>query len=212
MVQAVLSDKPSDVKGTILLRDRAEWSAHDEVDPFKDCLEIVYDDGESDGKQSYGHSGPAIRIRPSAFIPENVDGKNLPITGFRLYASRYGSGYEPDESMVDVALIDPKGTVQWSGSFPYSLFSYKERWVDLPLPEPVSVDFSSQPDGDWILALDPHAGEYKGIYFHYDTDLESDSGVKELSRSLKGTAVDGFQLVPDREWMLRMYLVASDTN
>jgi hypothetical protein len=210
MIQACLSDEPSGTKGTMLLKD---WTPPEEFDPFEECVEILSDHGESDGKQSYGGSGPAIRFRPSAFIPEDAAGKDVRLAGFRLYASRYGSGYDPDESMVDATLIDPKGTVRWSGSFPYSLFSYKEQWVDLALDRPIPIDISRELEGDWILAFDPHAGEYKGIYFHYDTDLESRSGTKDLSHSLKGTADDGFEPVPGREWMIRAYFtVSSDAS
>jgi len=195
MVRLHLSREPSGENGIIRL---ADWKPPVHVDPFEGCLEAKYDTGESDGKQSYGGSGPAIRFKLAEVLPKDVSIEDLELKGFRLYAGRYGSGYDTEQTMLHVAVLGHENKVLWQGTFPYSLFAYKAKWVDVVLPEPLALRSSDLREGELTVAMDPEAHQYKGIYFHYNKTPGS-------SRSLAGTVAKGFRQVPDREWMIRAF-------
>jgi hypothetical protein len=111
-----------------------------------------------------------------------------------VFASRYGSGYSPEETKLRVIVRDAKGATLAETGFAYANFGYKAAWVDLVFDEPVSIP---QP-GEWVtIALDPEATQSKGVYFHYQKNPSA-------SHSLVGTVNDGFKEVLDREWMLRL--------
>ncbi|MCC6698726.1 MAG: hypothetical protein IT365_24085 [Candidatus Hydrogenedentes bacterium] len=196
MIRAYLSAEPSGEKGVQRL---ADWSPPKNVEPFEGLVEAKYDDGVSDGKQSYGGAGPYIRYAATTwamFLGRRVH--SVPDTealvGLRVYGSRYGSGYDAETTMLHVIIQDPDGKEVAKADFPYSLFSYKERWVDLVLPEPV---MSGTVD-EFTCILDPEAHQTKGIYFHYKKNpAESHSGVAKSGKADKPT--------PDREWMIRAY-------
>jgi hypothetical protein len=195
MIRAYLSEEPSGDKAVMRL---ADWKPPVEADPFVDCIEARYDDGESDGIESYTGAGPALLFRPADFLGEDLGSKNILLRGFRVYGSRYGSGFDPDKAVIKVSLIDPDGKVRWDGEFPYSLFSYREKWVDLILKEPIPPGVSGIAGDVWTVALDPEADKYKGVYFHYNQNPAE-------SHSLVGTVEQGFELLPDRQWMIRTY-------
>jgi len=198
MVRVYLSEHPSGIKG---IQRLADWKPPEVLDPFKGCIEAKYDMGKSDGMQSYGGSGPAIQIRLSDFIPEGVSLRDVKLKGLRLYASRYGTGYDPEKTFGKLLLLDTRGKVLGEAAFPYALFSYKEKWVDVVLPEPLGLGVLAE-DGELLrVAFDPGATRYKGIYFHYTRNPKT-------SHSLVGTAARGFQETPDREWLIRAYFVA----
>ena len=196
MLRLYMSAEPSGEKGVQRL---ADWSPPEHVDPFEGLVEVKYDDGVSDGKQSYGGAGPYIRYPATMwayFVGNRVH--SIPDTealvGLRVYGSRYGSGYDPETTMLHVIIQDQDGKELAKVDFPYSLFSYKERWVDLVLPEPIL----SKQMGEFMLILDPEAHQTKGIYFHYKKNpAESHSGVAKNGKADKPT--------PDREWMIRGY-------
>jgi len=114
---------------------------------------------------------------------------------------RYGTGYDPEKTFVKLLLLDTRGKVLGEAAFPYALFSYKEKWVDVVLPEPLGLGVLAE-DGELLrVAFDPGATRYKGIYFHYTRN-------PKISHSLVGTAAREFQETPDREWLIRAYFVA----
>jgi len=195
MVRVFLLDKPSGAKGTQRL---ADWRAPKVVDPFKGCIEAKYDKGRSGGKQSYGGRGPAIKINFADFLPEGIEAKDLTLKGIRLYASRYGSGYEPEKTLLKLSVLGADGKVLRQATFAYSLFSYKQKWVNLVLSKPLSLGALPEGVEQLTLAIDPEANQYKGIYFHYGKN-------PKVCHSLAGTVKNGFQETPDREWMMRAY-------
>ncbi|HIJ64375.1 MAG TPA: M56 family metallopeptidase [Candidatus Hydrogenedentes bacterium] len=200
MVRVRLSEQPSGDKVIHRLSDR---SPPKHVDPFEGCIEAKYDNGESDGRQSYGGRGPAMYVDVSDFLPRTIsDGidlaplffrpKSLTLKGFRVYGSRYGSGYDPETTTVKVSVLGAAGKILREQNFPYALFSYKEKWVDFALPEPIRVQ------SNIAVLFDPEAHQTKGIYFHYNqAPPASHSGIAKNGRFLKET--------PGREWMIRAY-------
>jgi len=195
MVRLHLSREPSGKKGIMRL---ADWRPPVHVDLFEGCLEAKYDTGQSEGIQSYGGSGPAIRFKLAEVLPKNVSIEDLELKGFRLYAGRYGSGYDTEQTKLQLAVLGHENTTLWQGTFPYSLFTYKAKWVDVVLPEPLSLRSSDLKEGELTVAMDPEAHQYKGIYFHYNKNPDT-------SHSLAGTVARGFRDVPDREWMIRAF-------
>jgi len=195
MVRLHLSHEPSGEKDIMRL---ADWKPPVHVDPFEGCLEAKYDTGQSEGIQSYGGSGPAIRFKLAEVLPKNASIEDLELKGFRLYAGRYGSGYDTEQTMLQVAVLGHENRTLWQGTFPYSLFTYKAKWVDVVLPEPLALRSSDLKEGELTVAIDPEAHQYKGIYFHYNKNPDT-------SHSLAGTGAKGFRQVPDREWMIRAF-------
>ena len=168
MVRPYLSDQPSGKRG---IKRLADFKPPEVVDPFEGCLEVKYDTGKSDGMQSYGGSGPAIRITLDDLSARMESGlKNLKLKGFRLYASRYGSGYDTEKTILRVNGFNPGGRVLWKDSFPYSLFDYKAKWVDLVLPRPVAAGDLITQEEPLMVAFDAQAHKYKGIYYHYNNN------------------------------------------
>jgi beta-lactamase regulating signal transducer with metallopeptidase domain len=196
MIKVEMSGKPSGEKGFRYLDD---WKPSTTEDPFTGCVEAVYDDGESDGKQSYGGSGPAMKI----FIGDTgITGGNISIRGFQIYAGRYGSGYIPEDTHIILAILNPENQVLYKGNIPYSKFSYMEKWVDIVLEKPVVIESS---DSYFLVSFDPQAHQTKGIYFHYNKDPKE-------SHSLVGSVGSGFEDTPDREWMIRAFLESTNAS
>ncbi|MFH0793424.1 MAG: hypothetical protein V2A74_05265 [bacterium] len=196
MVRLHLAQEPSGEKG---IQRLADWKPPVTSDPFEGCIEAKYDAGPSEEKQSYGGRGPAIQFRVKDFLPSGTPSEKASLKGFRLYASRYGSGYDPEKTMVKVALLDSSNKVRWEGGFPYRSFSYKAQWVDFALPQPIALSELVGDDGLLTVAFDPEAHQTKGIYFHYNKNPQT-------SHSMAGTTAKGFTAVPDREWIIRSYL------
>jgi len=195
MVRVYLSEQPSGEKGVQRL---ADWTPPEYHDPFEGCIELKYDDGESDGMQSYGGGGPAITFKLTDFLPKADSARDVELRGFRIYASRYGSGYDPEQTRVTVSLLDSEKNVVRKDTFPYALFSYKAKWVEVTLAEPVPLEGLRKGDALLMVAFDPEATRYKGIYFHYNENPTA-------SHSSAGTVARGFKEVADREWMTRAY-------
>ena len=193
MVRAFLAENPSGEQGTMRL---ADWSPPVYVDPFDGCVEVGHDDGESDGIQSYGGAGPAVEF--SAGRASSEPAAKQSIMGLRVYGGRYGSGYDPDTTLITVTVLNDQGTEIHREQFPYALFNHKEKWVDLAFQDPVPSDSLDTSKG-FMVAIDPEAHQSKGIYFHYNKDPEN-------SHSFRGTVAKGFEPTPDREWMIRVYL------
>lgn len=195
MVRVKLDATPS---GRFGVRRLADWKPPQAaVDPFSGCVEISFSSAVSEDKQSYGGIGPAIKFSISDATPSTVPSKVYAINGFRFYGSRYGSGYEPKTTMIKAALQDANGKVVWQESFPYALLSYKAKWVDLVPSQPISL--AGQPLAPLTFSLNPEAHQTKGVYFHYLKNPPK-------SHSLAGTVERGFKDVPDREWLIRVYL------
>ena len=193
MIRVVLSAKPTGKKGIRRLADRKPVQ---KGDPLKGRIEVKYDAGKSDGRKSMGGAGPAVRIKAADVAPKGAKAQNLTFHGLRLYASRYGSGYNLDETVVRAAVLGPDGKVLWKGTFPYARFTYRAKWVDLALEEP--ADLGKLPDGTLTLALDPQAQRTRGVYFHYAKDPET-------SHAAMGSLGRGFKDAPDMQWLIRAY-------
>ncbi|MHC4477274.1 MAG: HEAT repeat domain-containing protein [Planctomycetota bacterium] len=203
MVRVHLAEKASGARGVQRL---ADWKPPKVTDPFAGCSAVPHEVQVSEHKQSYGGRGPAIEFDLGEFDlltpAASFSYENIMLKGFRLYASRYGSGYDPDTTFVAAAVLDSQDKVRWQGKFPYALFSYKPKWVDLVLTEPVAVADLIEQDRLLRIAFNPQAHRTKGIYFHYN------KGKSELSKSFAGTVAKGFEPVTDRQWIIRAYFAS----
>ena len=195
MVRVTLESAPSGKNG---VRRLADWKPpQTAADSFAGCMEIKFDSAPSEDKQSYGDRGPAIRVTLSEFITGSTPAAGYSIKGFRIYASRYGSGYDPETTFIKSVLQDAQGKVIWQEQLPYALFGYKAKWVDIVPSQPIPVgNLTATP---LTLSFNPSAHQTKGIYFHYLKNPPK-------SHSLAGTVEQGFEEVPDREWLARIYL------
>ena len=156
------------------------------------CLELKYDNGNSEGKQSYGGSCPAIQF----FLSDlQGGGPGLVLKGFKLYASCYGGGFNPASTYVYVYIINSRDQVLQKAAFPYSLFDFEPKWVDLILKDSVPI---IQGETHLTIVIDPEAQQTKGIYFHYNKNPQK-------SHSLVATQGKGYKNLPDREWMIRAF-------
>ena len=194
MIRVVLSKEPTGKRGIRRLADRKPVK---KGDPFEGCIEVKYDTGKSDGRRSMGGAGPALRIKVSDFVPKAEKAQTIKLHGFRVFASRYGAGYDLDETMIDAAVLHADGTVLWKGQFPYGRFGYRAKWISLALDKP--ADLGKLTGATLTLALDPHAQRTKGVYFHYSKDPKE-------SHSATGSVGRGFRDAPDVEWLIRAYL------
>jgi hypothetical protein len=162
-------------------------------DAFAGCRVVALGGDKSEGMQSYGGRGPAVRFKPADLLAGVPAGEPLALKGVRLFASRYGSGYSPETTKFHVQVLDAQGGKLADAAFPYAKLSYRAGWVDLVFDQPVVL---KQPGELVTIAFDPEATQTKGVYFHYQTNAPA-------SHSLAGRAGDGFKELPDREWMMR---------
>jgi len=188
MLRACLSENPTGEKGIIRL---SEFKPPVYIDPFQGLVKIGYDSGESEHMQSYGGRGPAVRIDLTEPPPRDV----FLLKGIRLYASRYGSGYDTEETSFYLAILDSEKRLLREFAFPYGKFSYKVKWVDLELNQPVPVKKGYR---TIYIAIDPEAHRTRGIYFRYNRDPEK-------SHSLVGKIGRDFKELPEREWVMRFF-------
>lgn len=199
MVRVQMAAKPSGQKGTFKL---ADWKPPKKTDTLAGTIILPRKVVVTQDKQSYGGEGPAIEftIEPSQVGETSPAGlEKVKVRGFSLYASRYGSGYDAQTTMVKVAVLDSKGAVRWKGEVPYALFKYKPAWVNVTLPKPMPLLELAQKDGKLTVAFDPEAQQRKGIYFHYQKEPAK-------SHSSVGTVASGFEPVSTREWLIRIHL------
>lgn len=200
MVRVHLADKPTGEKG---IQKLADWKPpQPPADPFVDSIEVRYDDGESAGKQSYGGAGPVLKISLDEAIPKGTDIKDIKLKGLRVYCSRYGSGFDPETTKVHIDIVDANAKPLWQHHAPYSLFGYKEKWVDILFDEPVAVAQWLSEDHTLTIGVDPESHQRKGIYFHYSKPAEG--------RPTPGGFVPGkrFFKADGRQWLIRAYLVS----
>jgi hypothetical protein len=190
MVRVSLTAEPTKAKGLHLL---ADWKPPVAEDALANCRIASFGGDKSEGQQSYGGRGPAILFKPVDLLPGVRVTTPLMLKGVRLYASRYGSGYSPEETTLHVILRDANDSILAEKDFAYAKFGYKADWVNLVFDQPVKVDKPGEPV---TIALDPGATQYKGVYFHYQKNPAK-------SHSLAGTVAGGFKELTDREWMMR---------
>ncbi|QDT26365.1 Regulatory protein BlaR1 [Gimesia panareensis] len=196
MVRPCLSPQPTEQLGLRKLADRVRT---DTIDPFAGCIEVRNFVRESQGQQSYGGAGPAMVINVKDLIPAEIPIKQLRLKGIQLYSSRYGSGYEPETTGLDLQIVDQKAAASWSHSFSYDQFGYRPKWVNLVIPDPPPIaDYLEQ--GKLTLGLDPHATQYKGVYFHYAKVAESEPPAQGFVPGKR------FFDVPGRQWAIRVFL------
>ena len=203
MVRVQMAERPSGEKGIYRL---ADWAPPVHADPFTGCLEAKYDDGESDGKRSYGGRGPAVHVDIADFLPSldlTFRPKNLALQGLRIYGSRYGSGYDPETTLIAITVLDSANNVIANANVPYAHFTYKAKWVDIVFEEPIPLPTSGPNPDEFNIALNPEAQRTKGIYFHYDNAATT-------SHALVGTVEGGFEPLPELAWMIRAYFAHED--
>jgi len=191
MVRLTMVPTPSDGVEVRRLADAAGPAATAETPA---TTELLWDDDESDGQQSYGGAGPRIVFDLNKQLPEELQGKDLAVYGLRIFGSRYGGGYDPQETMIECSFLDADGQVYGTASIPYARFGHEAQWVEALFDEPVLI--APAANGALDILLDPQAHQTKGIYWHYNSNpAESHSSVGSLDRGFRGS--------PDREWMIR---------
>jgi hypothetical protein len=189
-IKAVTEASPVPAPDPISL---GEWKPPVANSPLANCRVASFGGDRSEGQQSYGGQGPAIRFEPSGSLPGVPTSAPIALKGIRLYASRYGTGYAPEETKLHVIVRDAKDTMLAEAHFPYAKFGYKADWVELVFDQPVRIQ---NPDEPVTIVFNPEATRYKGVYFHYQKDPST-------SHSLAGTIAGGFKELTDREWMVR---------
>ena len=186
MIRIVVSPKPVGGGGT------GEWQQPEAPPASTESLGLVEmknDDGKSNGKLSISGEGPAARFEGA---PEGGTLERL-----RIYGSRYGSGYDTKKTTIDYYILDAEGRSIATGRIPYGLFTYDEKWVDVPMGS------AKVPSTFWVF-LNPFAHQYKGIYWHYDTDVsQTHSKVGSIPEDLR-------ELERPWEWMIRAYVKPAD--
>ncbi len=195
MVRVHLSKEPTRLKG---VRRLADWKPPKRVDGLDGTVEVKYDTGKSQGQQSYSGAGPAVRFDLSTVLRKGTSQKDVTLAGVRVYAGRYGSGYDTKRAQVTLSVLDAKGKCVRECSFPYARFRYKAGWVDLVLPKPLPLDALGSDRRTLTVLLDPGATRTKGIFFHYNKD-------PKRSHSLSGSLKRGLKPLPEREWMIRAH-------
>jgi len=173
-------------------------SVESSSNPFKDCTEVKYDSGKSNGKQSYGGRYPAVKIDVSDIIAKAGGSDKVFLAGLKMYASRYGVDYKPEETFMKMSVLSNEGTDHANSKYPFSLFSFSEKWVDLVLSEVISLNRYVDDNGMITIALDPEAGRHKGIYFHFTSH-------PDVYHALVGRIDSGFEKIDDRQWMIRAF-------
>ena len=151
--------------------------------------ELKNEDGESDAMESISGAGPVVRFEG---VPEGAK-----LTRLRMYASRYGSGFDPETTYADYYVYDDEMRIIQTGRISYSLFTHQERWVDVPL-KPVKVPAA------FSVLINPNAHKYKGIYTHYDTDTPA--GFARCGRTPEETWELNWR--EPFTWMIRAYVEA----
>ena len=188
MIRPTLTAEPTKAKG---IQRLADWKAPVVHDPFARCRMVSFGGDSSEHMQSYGGSGPAVEFKPADFgVPT---GRPVTMKGLRFFASRYGSGYSPEETKMKVQVLDAQGAKLAEAALPYAKLGYRAAWVDLVFETPVVL---KQPGEPITIAFDPEATQRKGVYFYYQQDPPA-------SHSLVGKVSDGFKPVSDREWLVR---------
>lgn len=191
MVRVSLMAEPTKEKG---LKELSDWRPPAVTDPFAAARLVVLGGDRSEGMQSYGGQGPAVRFKPAELLADAKPGETLILKGVRFFGSRYGVGYSPGDTMLKVLVLDAKGTKLAEAAFPYAQLGYRAKWTDLVFTTPVTIANPAEPI---IVAFDPEATQSKGVYFHYQKDPLT-------SHSLVGTAEKGFKETAGREWMVRV--------
>jgi RNA polymerase sigma-70 factor (ECF subfamily) len=143
--------------------------------------ELAVDDGKSAGKSSMAGSGHAVAFE--------APGDGHVLTAVKIYGSRYGAAEAPAEDF-HVYLCDEEGKQIADVPFPYKNFARGgQRWVTLKLPEPKAVP------RHFILCVSFDPTATKGVYVHYDKEVNGDSRV-----GLPGKLNDAFE---KGDWMIR---------
>jgi len=150
-------------------------------------VELSYDDGRSDGRNSIAGSGHGV------IFDAPSDGYALKTV--RILGSRYGADRPPDEDF-HIYVCDENFEVIEDLPFAYSRFAKGEpRWVTLRV-EPVEVPST------FIICADFNPERTKGVYVHYDSSASGNS-----LTGLPGSEVEPFN---EGEWMIRVTLEKSD--
>ncbi len=158
-----------------------------EANNASDGMVLKYGDGQPDGKQSVGGSGPMIEFTFPA-----AAGK---AAGVRIHGARYGQPQPPQESFLIYFLSQDQKRILRVELAAYALFERgPEKWIDVTFERPLDL-----PKQFWV-ALDFRAGQTKGVYVSYD----SSTGGKHSRVGLPGTRPTPTKFGGD--WMIETVL------
>jgi hypothetical protein len=150
-------------------------------------VELKYDDGRADSFQAIGRSpgnGYLIDFTPPA-IP-------FTITKVKIYGNLYGTGYESLEFTVEI--WDKEQETIYSASYPHTMFSLSEGWVEIDIPEvAVSNTFYIH-----VFTQTPREG---GINVGYDSSVENEHSDMTLNWEIEWWGGGDKELV---NWMIRV--------
>jgi bla regulator protein BlaR1 len=155
-----------------------------------DKIVLKHDDGEPDGRQSYGGGvGHAVLFE----APDET----YALVGVELYGSRYGESRPPDEDFT-IELVKPDNNATFATvDKPYAHFERGDpKWVGMTLDNvPVPKSF-------WVV-INFNAHQTKGVYVSYDTSNErSYSKQVEWKNQFFGLKFD-----PKANWMIRAHVL-----
>jgi len=182
MIRAVISSRPARAADEPAGWRRAARCAPGDLGAL---VELKYDDGAAEGWRRFVEGGPAVRF---VNVPRSAVLERL-----RIYASRYGSGYDPAAVNVDYLVLGEDGSTLASGSFPYEAIDRDGRWAEVRVG-PVKVP------AEFRVVLASHSDAAKGVYFHYDASGEGANSKVALA---------GGEIVETEvplTWMIRAYL------
>ena len=200
MVGAFVSAQPDSELGVKQLKD---WSPPKPENLFPGASELKLDNGKSDGKQSYGGSGPAIALNFAA--DGFVVGAPLQVKGLRG-CTEAGTGRairrrrpsSRSRSSTAARRLRPgrrRRMFSARRASPYSLFAYKEKWVDLVFDKPIVF---ASPNQNWSSRSIQRPSSPRGSI------STTTSWWGGRSHSFAGKVESGFSAVPEREWMIRV--------
>ena len=177
---------------------KVEWKVKDrnpgadffaDQKPVKDAsgIEISYDDGKMDGKQSMSGSAETVLFR----APEG----SWQLDGIKLFGGRYGTEDPPKEDFY-VYVCDNDFNVIKAIGLPYGTFERgDEKWYDLKF-EPVDVP------SRFYVSVDFQATANKGVY------VGKDSGVKRSHSYIAMPYSYVYDMRANEDWMIRAHLKA----
>jgi len=147
--------------------------------------EIGYGDGTSDGKQSFGGSGHAIKFT----MPDD----QTMIKGVKLFCSRYGLPKPPKEDFELYFMNEDMKDSFKKEKAPYKLIKRDDaQWYEVKFKESFKA-----PKTFWLI-VNFNATANKGVCVHYD----SSTGGKYSKIGMPGAELQDFGKGGD--WMIKI--------
>jgi hypothetical protein len=149
-------------------------------------VELKYDDDTSDGVASAGGYGFRVHFSPPV--------TPFTITEIKIFASLYGSGYEEQQTEVDI--LNQDLTPLFYIQKPAAEFSFMATWVPFEVPSVVV-------NNDFYVVFLTNSRAYGGVYIYYDSSTTNQHSEYILSSGEITPWVWGFPK-DTTNWMIRV--------